>query len=1434
MTRSLTKVSIAALGLALGLASPYLPNLSGEASGLEVSTAWAAPARPSDAAVDIEYQARQELEDSLARGFAPDQGSDGKPGLGGTQPAVGFRCLPSCAADDARFLAVASGASLATLSETSLDIEVGAPAGSTSFQFGIFDGDADAGAGDRNWDVGSGLFEYTLYADPLRDGTGTEVVAGPFSSGSLPNNDWFDVTVNTGPEAQAPSGHFFYRLSIESLDESSVVLNSFKVRTEGVMTIEVSQQPFGFYAAIQSQGDALTVFPGFPAYDPSIPSSTTYDGTFDVFIDVPAGMDELVLWGGDLDFGAYDGSTVDSDDPNTPNAPFLPDWATSDAVPEGVAVGINGTSGNPPDDVDPAGLGMFLQRSPSIVFDVIAPDGAVYSNQNPSGNQEWELFRIATGPFDPSQTDVPATSLPGGPYIVHASGVDMQNLNFWRFFHPVICEDVDGSPCQPLRAFLVGDTVFEDSDGDGFQDPGESGIDHVMIELLSANGAVIDQALTSGGGAYVFEVDAGAYSVRVAASNFAPGGALQGMVSTTGDEISDTVVDDNVLTYDFGYSGTGSIGNFVWLDANGDGIDNEPAGSGIAGVTVRLTGAGADGSLGTGDDVVYTPQVTDAAGGYLFTDLSPGTYRVDVDETTLPAGLQLTTGNEPLTVALASGQDYDDADFGYQASGAGTCTLEPLDLANGFSLFVLGDLSHANTDAEGRVAAGGNGTFSSYGVGVKLTNSNGTRDDLVVGGDITYTNGTVYNGNLVYGGTASLSGVTVLHGTARQDAPIDFTAARTYLEGASGQWAALPANGTTTVQYWGGPTAQITLDGSDADLNVFDLGGADLSAANTLNINAPSGSTVVVNIDGATNRMQYFGISVNGTDKTHVLYNFFETTSLTLQGIGIQGSVLAPYAHIDFNNGNIDGTLIGASMSGFGEVHHYPYAGCLPPYEPPGGGEPGSIGDRVWWDADGDGVQDPGEPALNGVGLTLFDAASTPVAMATTAGDGEYTFSDVPPGTYKVIVDASTLPPGLFPSFDADGIASPDQTTVPLASGETRTDVDFGYLASEIDYCVSRALSDPTWHNGHDDHALWLPGIGRHFVFEAPSEFTEYPDGTAHLVATAFDLTSPTRRFQVDVTFTGRSDTPPPGSPKKELKASAYAENGGPVDIATWHYYSDFTGYLFGDGALVGAAIEVERRGPAFQVGVGASGKNIHLGGSGWLTWQVLAQPINGSLQETGEGDFNLDFGTCPSGGVCLPDMDFETGGDFFPLYPGDIVDEQFAPYGVHASTNAPASHPLMIFGSGAPTGGDDDLGTPNEDFLGPGIGSGGAAGTDGENALSLYNLLILSEDGDSNDPDDNASGGTMVFEFDTAVELTSVKLVDIDANESVQVRAYDAGGFLLTIAASLPLGDNSVQEVFAETTGVRRLELVFSGSGALAQITYCGGPGGGDDDDDD
>ncbi len=68
-----------------------------------------------------------------------------------------------------------------------------------------------------------------------------------------------------------------------------------------------------------------------------------------------------------------------------------------------------------------------------------------------------------------------------------------------------------------------------------------------------------------------------------------------------------------------------------------------------------------------------------------------------------------------------------------------------------------------------------------------------------------------------------------------------------------------------------------------------------------------------------------------------------------------------------------------------------------------------SIGDYVWSDTDGDGIQDSTESGIENVTVYLIDA-STGDTIATTLSDanGQYVFTNVPQGNYQVAFDPST------------------------------------------------------------------------------------------------------------------------------------------------------------------------------------------------------------------------------------------------------------------------------------------------------------------------------------------------------------------------------------------------------------------------------------------
>lgn len=82
----------------------------------------------------------------------------------------------------------------------------------------------------------------------------------------------------------------------------------------------------------------------------------------------------------------------------------------------------------------------------------------------------------------------------------------------------------------------------------------------------------------------------------------------------------------------------GSLGDYVWVDLNKNGLQDEPASLGLNGVKVYLYGAGIDNQIGGGDDVLLDSTFTGDnffgnPGYYKFVDLVSGNYYVKFQTT---------------------------------------------------------------------------------------------------------------------------------------------------------------------------------------------------------------------------------------------------------------------------------------------------------------------------------------------------------------------------------------------------------------------------------------------------------------------------------------------------------------------------------------------------------------------------------------------------------------------------------------------------------------------------------------------------------------------------------------------------------------------------------------------------------------------------------
>lgn len=140
------------------------------------------------------------------------------------------------------------------------------------------------------------------------------------------------------------------------------------------------------------------------------------------------------------------------------------------------------------------------------------------------------------------------------------------------------------------------------------------------------------------------------------------------------------------------------------------------------------------------------------------------------------------------------------------------------------------------------------------------------------------------------------------------------------------------------------------------------------------------------------------------------------------------------------------------------------------------------VGDKIWHDQNGNGVQDPGEPGISGVSVTLqgtklCDAA--PVTQTVTSGvNGDFAFTAVEPGTYKVLfgIPANYIPTapskGNDEAMDSDygdlGLSDPFEILV----ADTLRTLDAGYY-------IPTRIGNLVWDdlNGNGLIDIGEPGI---------------------------------------------------------------------------------------------------------------------------------------------------------------------------------------------------------------------------------------------------------------------------------------------------------------------------------------------------------------------
>ncbi|MTB53823.1 DUF11 domain-containing protein, partial [Lewinella sp. W8] len=161
---------------------------------------------------------------------------------------------------------------------------------------------------------------------------------------------------------------------------------------------------------------------------------------------------------------------------------------------------------------------------------------------------------------------------------------------------------------------------------------------------------------------------------------------------------------------------------------------------------------------------------------------------------------------------------------------------------------------------------------------------------------------------------------------------------------------------------------------------------------------------------------------------------------------------------------------------------------------------PASLGDFVFEDTDGDGIQDAGEPGIPNVTVNLKDENGNVIASTTTAGDGSYSFDNLEPGDYSV--QFVLIPDYTFTTLNAGGDEALDSDadpamngmteTVTLESGDDNDDLDAGLqrdaeVTLEKTFQYATANGDGTYEVRYTVTVTNAGGIGQYTLRDTPS-----------------------------------------------------------------------------------------------------------------------------------------------------------------------------------------------------------------------------------------------------------------------------------------------------------------------------------------------------------
>ena len=246
-------------------------------------------------------------------------------------------------------------------------------------------------------------------------------------------------------------------------------------------------------------------------------------------------------------------------------------------------------------------------------------------------------------------------------------------------------------------------SIWNDSNNNKSKDKDEYGIGEVIVKLYEdknndntlneEDNSYLLEGITDSAGNYRFNnLTTGNYFVEIDEENLSDNSLITtennpqlvivnepkeysdinfGINSSDNEIIIEDTNNDEIIIEDT-KGPEGSIGDLVWMDSDSSG-SKDFGEIGLENVNIKLYEDSNDNkTLEFDQDAYVSLHKTDLNGNYQITGLSPKTYLILVEESTLPSEkFKLTTKNNPVVVKLESeNQEFNDANFGYYIENA--------------------------------------------------------------------------------------------------------------------------------------------------------------------------------------------------------------------------------------------------------------------------------------------------------------------------------------------------------------------------------------------------------------------------------------------------------------------------------------------------------------------------------------------------------------------------------------------------------------------------------------------------------------------------------------------------------------------------------------------------------------------------------------------